>query len=259
MRLTQNELVEALPLMHSMQSDSVARLVLQKKAENFFRDHMNMHLESICWKFGDDCITSIREYKKHDVAIVTGIPNRNGVLTYAPSTLIEIKFTNIYWILANKDHPVGIREEIRDNIWRENYRKNPQKAIDDTESGIKRDLKKLIRSQNDHPNHDIAIHHVLALTNPHRQINNRYKNTINALNHINACLDEYGDYQEIARLAHDVLKSQLSEVQANFIQDRSFSICPVEPLTLGKAFGTNVDLQMFVISESVNSSGSQKH
>jgi len=257
MRLSTVDLIQQIEGIISLQSDSVAKLVFQKKAETFLRDHICMQLDSWLEKQGIYHPTFVlREDKSFDIAIVSGEKKqRQRKWHYAPTALIELKYTNSYWILKKRDDEVDNPLEPQDNIWRQDmlFRKLKKAGVAPDlakESGIKKDLEKLIDAQGHSP-YNPSIHHILVLTNPHCVIENedKYAYAVNSLGEINDCLRRYGSHEAVADEVQGVLTDQLNKISKSFLNNRKFDLHRLNPLTIGIAYESNIDLQIFVISE----------
>lgn len=256
MKLSTAGLIKQIEGIISLKGDAVAKLAFQKKAEMFVRDHICMHLDTWLEKQGIYHPTFVlREDKNFDVAIVTGEQSRRGKWHYAPTALIELKYTNSYWILKKRDNEVDNTSEPQDNIWRQSmtYLKLKREGVAPDlakESGIKKDLQKLIDAQRHSP-YDPSIHHVLVLTNPHSVIDsqNKYEYAVKSLEEINECLRDYGSHTVVAVEVQSVLTGQLEKINQTFFKDHNFGLHRLKPLTLGVAYDSTIDLQFFVISE----------
>lgn len=246
MKLSQKELLQILKNMHVIQSNEYARMFILKKAESLLRDFLTIELEMVFGKYPEKLITAVHEYMKHDVVILTGGLNKRKNILYTPTTIIELKFTKTAWITVKENDPVGKEEAVQDNIWRENMMFKKENL--GKESGIKRDLLKMIRSQSGSGN-SLAFHHVLILSNPHTVIDKKYRQIIDGINLFNSQLSIYGNnHLNLFQSALNILRKQLGEVQSTFLEGRTFEI-GYETITVGEAFGTFVDLHFIVISE----------
>lgn len=247
MQLTQEQLLEILKNMTTVQSDDWARLFLRKKNENMFRNALTIALESYCRTCSNSPLEmAVHEYEqKTDVAIIKGT-QQNSVIQYIPETLIELKFTNAYWIIKKEFDPVGEPSKPQDNIWRENAR---EKNLGE-EGGIKQDLVKLIKKQENYTS-PIAIHHVLALVNPHQAIPSLYAPLIDKWGEKNNYLQVYQGHQRLFKRAVDIFTKQLVMIEQSFLGQRRFKVGSTS-IFIGTGFGTAMDLGFVVISEEVH-------
>lgn len=248
MQLTQEQLLEVLESMTDIQSDDWARLFLRKKNENMFRNALTIALERYCRTYSDSPLEmAVHEFeKKTDVAIIKGI-GQEGNYTFIPETLIELKFTNVFWIIKKEHDPIGEHLKTQDNIWRENVKKG---SIGN-ESGIKKDLVRLIKKQESYKS-PIAIHHVLALVNPHHAIPSEYARIVDAWKEKKNYLNTYNGHQHLFQQAVDVLTEQLPQIERSFLGQRRFKIGSTS-MFIGTGFETKVDLGFVVISEEIYS------
>ncbi|MBO2945621.1 hypothetical protein JJQ72_16705 [Paenibacillus sp. F411] len=229
-----------------IQSDEWAMLFLRKKNELMLRNVLTISLEKYC-RDNDlpSEVMALHEFEKHDVAIVERRMSKQ-TYKYISNTLIELKFTDAYWIILKNNHTDFLRNENlrQDNIWRENYQlRNPP----GNEKGIKYDLLKLLEKKKDNPT--IAIHHVLALVNPSHEIDGKYKSIVNDLGEKNKCIRDYSDHHAVFDQAVNILKKQLKIIQNKYLDEREFEINSTSTF-LGSAYGTNVYLGFVVISEN---------
>ncbi|MEK4286664.1 hypothetical protein [Paenibacillus sp. FSL P4-0502] len=248
MKISQTELLSVLHNMTAIKNDDFARLFLLKKSENLLRDFLTIELEKLCRKKGGDFTTAVHEFskKRHDVAILTGGINRRRSITYSPTTIIELKFTKAAWITKNNNAPVGEKFVVQDNIWRENMKR--REDILGKESGVKKDLVKMIQSQSQSEN-KLAIHQIVALVNPHQQVDNKYRHIVDGINLFNNQLSKYGnDHGALFQSALESFRAQLDVIQTVFLDERKLEI-GYETITIGEALGTLVDLHYVVISE----------
>lgn len=234
--------------MRAIQTNEFARIFTLKKAESLLRDFLTIELENICRINPKNLFTAVHEYMKHDVVILTGKLNRQKNITYSPATIIELKFTKTAWITVNKKDPVGNEIVVQDNIWRENMMFRKENL--GKESGIKKDLLKMIRSQSASKD-PLVFHHVLILSNPHNVIDKKYRHLIDNINLTNIQLSLYeNDHLALFQSALLTLRKQLDEVQSTFLEGRTFEI-GYETITVGEAFGTLIDLHYIVITEQL--------
>ena len=154
-------------------TNEIAHRFIQKKAESFFRDMLVMELESYCQPNS----TAYPEYNSkytppyvtHDIAI---LKRKLPDMPYEPTCVIELKFSNVDWIIRNRHDNVHDNSSLQDNIFRENGYKNKKNL--GNEGGIRNDIERMVSTQIHNAHIDISIHHILALTNPEKEIDTMY-------------------------------------------------------------------------------------
>lgn len=254
MQLSQSKILEVIRnSKDQFQSNDIARFLILKKAESFVRDILTMKLEKECAQSPESIVTAVHEYKKnnipnkHDISILKA-EHKRKYYHYQPTTIIELKFTKASWIILNEQTPITNISIVQDSIWRENMKKDKNKL--NKETGIIFDLKKMVETQNKFT--DVAIHHIIALVNPHKILDDKYTHIIEALREMNACLLKHNENHTLVRQnAHSILHKQLKAVEnAAFpsLNNKRF-ILGMESITVGEAFNSLIDLDFVVISE----------
>ncbi|MGE8205836.1 TniQ family protein [Heyndrickxia sp. NPDC080065] len=179
-----------------------------------------------------------------------------------PTTIIEMKYSTVAWILEKADDPLDNLEEGQDNIWRENMTYKSQIGKENNEerykigkeaSGIIKDIEKMNNSVIQNVSNR---HHILALVSPHKPIPEKYKGlfygvSVGTFKLINKCLEKKQNLENGATIFKKTL--QVLEKQLTVVNDTFFNINPLESClinigTIGEACDVPIDLYFFVIS-----------
>ncbi|MGE7917951.1 hypothetical protein ACQKM9_03245 [Viridibacillus sp. NPDC093762] len=245
--MTQKEVLEVIKKSNSLVSNELARLFLLKKGENLVRDLLTIKLEKVCEDVRSELdtessyLTAVHDKfkKRHDIAIIEGsISSKRLIYNFFPSTLFELKFHKASWVVNNSDIPIGVKGASKNNVW--------------YNGGVINDINKMDETKRKYSNRDIAIHHILILSNPRGSIDNKYAEIIEGLNYYNKCL-EGSNYEEIEKNAIKIYSQQLEtikdKVPGNSLKKLQLG---TETVKIGDAFGVTLDLIFLVLSEEGN-------